>query len=233
MSDLVLKNISIGYQKPLVQNINIEINSGKLIVLLGENGSGKSTLMKTLLQLIPNLQGEIRYKEKNIQSYSPNEWSQVFAAVFSRLGRIPEIQVDELMEIGSIKKNQELKNQIVHWLEMEDLLPKYANKISDGQLQKVMIARALMQDTPYVIFDEPTAHLDFKNKSKVFEILKDLVQKTGKTFIVISHEILHALYLSDEVWLIQNGTLYHGNPQEINQQFQLEKQVLKYTQYGH
>lgn len=233
MSDLVLKNISIGYQKPLVQNINVEVNSGKLIVLLGENGSGKSTLMKTFLKLIPSLKGEIWYKEKSIQSYSSNEWSQIFAAVFSRLGRIPEIQVDELVEIGSNKKNENLKNQIVRWLELDDLLPKYANQISDGQLQKVLIARAFMQNTPYVIFDEPTAHLDFKNKSKVFETLKDLVQKTGKTFMVISHEILHALYLADEIWLIENGRLHTGNPQEINQQFDLEKQVLKYTQHGH
>ncbi|MDO5655481.1 MAG: ATP-binding cassette domain-containing protein [Flavobacteriaceae bacterium] len=219
----------MGYVETLIGDVNLELSTGKLIALIGDNGSGKSTLMKTLLGLIKPLRGDIFFNQKNIQEFSAKEWSGVFSAVFSRLGQIPEIRVRELIDIGSNNKNSELKNDIVNWLNIADLLHEFATQISDGQLQKVMIARALMQDTPFVIFDEPTAHLDYKNKSIVFDLLRNLVKVSGKTFIVITHEILHALHLSDEIWYIHNRKLYHGTPESLENRFSFEKEILKFT----
>lgn len=232
MIDLTIKNLTIGYNTSLIHNINLEVNKSKLIVIIGENGSGKSTLMKTLLKLIKPINGEILFKGKSIQYYTPKEWALVFAAVFSRMGQIPEIQVKELMTIGALANNSQYSREVSQWLEIENLWQKYANQISDGQLQKVMIARALMQSTPFVIFDEPTAHLDYKNKIKVLELLKNLVEVSGKTFIIISHDVLQSLYLADEIWYLHHGQLFNGSPQEIDQKFNLEKEVSKFTHHG-
>lgn len=231
MNELRFENISIGYSEPLVSNINLNVKPGRFISLLGDNGSGKSTLMKTLLKIIPPLKGEIFFNNENINEYSSREWATVFSAVFSRMGKIPQIRVNELIKIGAGNIESETENNIAEWLQIDNLMNKFATEISDGRLQKVMIARALMQNTPFVIFDEPTAHLDYKHKNRVFEILKMLVTRSGKTFIVITHEILQALYLSDEIWLIQNDRLHHGTPQDINLEFGLEKEVLKLSPY--
>lgn len=226
MSILRLENVGVGYHKSLVSDIHLKIGQGKLICLLGENGCGKSTLMKTLFKIIPPHEGEIYFNDKNIKQIDARRWSQTISAVFSRVGSIPMIPVKELIEIGTYKKDEELTAQIVQLLEIDDLLSKYATEISDGQLQKAMIARALVQDTDFVFFDEPTAHLDFKAKSQVFNLLKKLVQSTQKTFIVITHEVLYALEMADEIWYIHQGKLYQGTPQEVDQKFTLRKQVL-------
>src|SRR5690606_29815766 len=150
---------------------------------------------------------------------------------FSRIGVVPMIPVRELIEIGAHNTDAAFTQKVINLLGIETLLDKYANEISDGQLQKVMIARALMQNTHYVFFDEPTAHLDFKNKSYVFNLLKELVHSTQKIFIVISHEILHALELADEIWYIDQGKLWKGDAVTIDQQFQLREQILRLKQY--
>lgn len=231
MSLLRIENLAIGYRKALVKDINLEIEKGKLIFLLGENGSGKSTFMKTLFKIIPPLDGKILYQNKDIQDMNARLWSEILSAVFSRMGVVPMIPVRELIEIGSHKSDNALKDNVIQMLGIEILLDKYANEISDGQLQKVMIARALLQDTHYVFFDEPTAHLDFKNKSYVFHLLKRLVKSTQKTFIVITHEILHALELADEIWYIDQGKMWKGNANAIDQKFQLREQILKLKQH--
>lgn len=231
MSLLKVKNLSIGYQSPLVENINLNVDKGKLIFLLGENGSGKSTFMKTLFRIIPSLSGEILYENQNILEMNPKLWSEKLSAVFSRLGIIPMIPVREIIEIGSHNVDPGWREKVVSFLNIEHLLDKLSNEISDGQLQKVMIARALLQNTDFVLFDEPTAHLDFKNKAQVFSLLRSLVDSTEKSFIVISHEILYALEIADEIWYIDKGKLFTGNPQQIDEKFKLKEQILKFKNH--
>lgn len=225
MSLLNIENLSIGFKKALVQDINLELEKGKLVFLLGENGSGKSTFMKTLFKIIPPFAGQIKYRGKDIQEINAKLWSKTLSAVFSRIGVVPMIPVNELIEIGSSQPDIDLKSNVIQLLEIEHLLDKYANEISDGQLQKVMIARALLQNTDFVFFDEPTAHLDFKSKSHVFKLLRNLVDSTEKTFIVITHEILYALEMADEIWYINEGKLYKGSSNEIDAKYQLREQI--------
>ncbi|MXV38293.1 ATP-binding cassette domain-containing protein [Flavobacteriaceae bacterium Ap0902] len=233
MDKLVLKEVVIGYNHiPLAKGINLEVGSGKLISLIGENGTGKSTLMYSLLKIIPLLKGEIIYQDKSIQDYSQKSWSRIFAAVFSRVQQIPHIKVSELIQIGSENKDELELNNISALLEISELLNQYATQLSDGQLQKVMIARAILQDTPYVIFDEPTAHLDYKNKRIVFELLKKTVEVTGKTFIVITHEVLQALAMSDEIWMFQEKQLHVGTPEAIDLKLNIKQEILKNINYG-
>lgn len=233
MDKLILNQVTVGYPKvPLIRDIHIQLGRGQLIALLGENGTGKSTLMRSLLKLHPIIAGEISYQNQKIEDYSQKEWASVFAAVFSRSKNIPHIKVKELIQIGSSNNSSNQIDKISKLLEIDKLLNQFSTQISDGQLQKVMIARAILQDTPFIIFDEPTAHLDYKNKRKVFELLKKTVVQTQKTFIVITHEILHALAICDECWMIHNQQLYVGSPQEIDSKFNLKKQVLQNTIYG-
>ena len=119
MSILKIENLTIGYKKALVEDINLEIEKGRLIFLLGENGSGKSTLMKTLFKIIPPLKGKILYQGINIQEMNAKAWSEIISAVFSRMGIVPMIKVSELIEIGLYKADKELKDSIVRMLDIE------------------------------------------------------------------------------------------------------------------
>lgn len=231
MSLLEIKNLTIGYQHGLVKDINISLDKGKLIFLLGENGSGKSTFMKTLFKIIPPLNGNIFYENRNIQEMNSKIWSEKLSAVFSRFGVIPMIPVDEIIEIGSNHIDESWRDKVIELLNIENLLDKLSNEISDGQLQKVMIARALLQNTDFVLFDEPTAHLDFKNKAQVFSLLRNLVNSTNKSFIIISHEILYALEIADEIWYIDNAKLHCGGAQSIDEKFKLKEQILKFKKH--
>ncbi|MGI9526387.1 MAG: ABC transporter ATP-binding protein [Weeksellaceae bacterium] len=233
MDKLVLKNVAIGYHDMLLaEEINLEVDRGKLISLIGENGTGKSTLMYSLLKINPIIKGEIFYRDKSFKEFSQKAWSRIFAAVFSRIEQIPHIKVRELIQIGADIKNEKELENISELLEISGLLTHYATELSDGQLQKVMIARAILQDTPYVIFDEPTAHLDYKNKRIVFELLKKTVEFTGKTFIVITHEVLQALAMSNEIWMFQDKKLHVGTPEEIDSKLNIKQEVLKNIDYG-
>lgn len=206
MVDLILKDLSVGYQKTLISNISIEIPLGQLIGVVGRNGSGKSTLGKTLLKIEPPLTGDILYKNKSIARYSTQEWATVFSAVFSRVPSVPHIRVTELIDLGC-NENKLLKEQIIEQLGIGFLLQNFGDEISDGQLQKVFIARALYQDTPYVLLDEPTAHLDYIAKRETFELLKKIVEKTEKTLLIISHEMDYIKEYSNCIYMIGDKKL--------------------------
>lgn len=223
MGSLIFKKVAIGYDKiPLIKHIDLELNQEKLIALIGENGTGKTTFMKTLLKIIPIIEGDILFDGKSIKNYNQKEWAKVFSAVFSRNFNVPMVRVRELIQISINQSDSVNLKSISELLEITELLDKYANKLSDGQLQKVMIARAILQNTPFVIFDEPTAHLDYKNKPKIFELLKKIVRHTNKTFIVITHEITQAMSMCDEVMYINDNQMYIGTPQEINKLIDVE-----------
>ncbi len=221
-----LKNLQIGYNdKVILSNISAEMHKGELIGLLGENATGKSTLMKTLLKIISPISGTITCEGKNQNEYSQREWATLFSAVSSNQEVVPAIPVKELILLGDLpnryaqNKNKNLKTQkleqISDWLNIKPLLNRLANELSDGQIQKVFIARALMQDTPYVLFDEPTAHLDYKGKFTTFDLLADLAHKTKKCFLVATHELELALETIDKIWLIKEGEFYTGIPEEV------------------
>lgn len=214
MNKLCFEKVSFGYDKAIINDFSTCVKEKDLIAILGENGTGKTTLLKTLLKFIKPIKGTITYNNKNIESINAKQWSCVFSTVLSGKNHQPEIKVKDLLSIDKRISSEEQR----FWeqkIGITELLDKYVNKISQGQLQKVMIVRAFMQGTPFMIFDEPTAHLDYKNKRKVFEALRNIVNETEKTIIIISHEIEYSLNLADRVWLIQDGKIHEGKPKEI------------------
>ena len=224
-SILNTKNLTIGYQqkkqdKIVFSDINISIKKGKLISVLGKNGIGKSTLLRTLSKVQKPISGAIYFEGKALNSYSENELSKKLSLVLTE--RLPESQltVFELIALGrqpytnwmdTLSEVDLMKiNTAIDQTEINHLKNNRFYELSDGQLQRVLIARALAQDTEVIILDEPTAHLDMHQTINIFSLLQKLVQETKKTIIISSHEINLALQLSDEIILLTENKVQFG-----------------------
>ena len=229
--NIVLKteNLSIGYQSKKTQNIvaskiDIAIEKGKLAVL-GKNGIGKSTLLRTIAKVQEPLNGEIFINQKNIEKFTNKELSTVLSLVLTE--RLPESQmtVFELVALGrqpytnwidSLSKTDlEKINWAIEQTEISHLRDKFFYELSDGQLQRVLIARALAQDTDIIILDEPTAHLDLHHTIKIFSLLKKLVSETSKTIILSTHEVNLAIQFANEIVLFTDDKIFTGNPTQL------------------
>lgn len=220
-----IKNLSVGYSQTVCSDISAVVKKGELVGLAGKNGSGKSTLIKSILGLLPILNGEIDINSENIENWDVEKRAREIAVVFSRLSQTPGIPVFDMVALGRLpyrnnfaKLNSSEIKLIENALEMvgiSHLKNRFANELSDGQLQMAMIARALVQDTQIVIMDEPTSHLDIENQFRIFELIYKLSKDTGKTFIVASHQIELLLHNSSQLWWIDNGNFHAGFPEQI------------------
>ena len=222
---LHIKDLSVGYSQPVCSNISATVKKGDMVGLAGKNGSGKSTLIKSILGLQPLLKGVIEIHSENIKSWDVQKRAKEIAVVFSRLSQTPAIPVFDLVALGRLphrsgfsKLNHEEIHMIDNALErvgIPHLKNRFANELSDGQLQMAMIARALVQDSRLVIMDEPTSHLDIENQFKIFELIYKLSQETGKTFIVASHQIGLLLQNATQLWWMDEGNFHAGFPEQI------------------
>ena len=180
-------NVSTGYSSKKGKNvigsdINLELKSGKLISLIGANGIGKSTLLRTLTGIQKPLSGEVILNQKNIESYNPKELAQQLSIVLTENLPPSNLTVFELVAlgrqpytnwIGKLTPEDIVKvNEALSLTQISHLATKKHFEISDGQLQKVLVARALAQDTPLIILDEPTTHLDLVHKVSLLKLLK-------------------------------------------------------------
>lgn len=232
---LHIKNLSVGYSKPVCEGINTVVNKGELVGLAGKNGSGKSTLIKSLLGLQPIFSGEIHLNQEEISNWNKAKRAKEIAVVFSRLNQVPAISVEELVALGRLPYRNwmtQLNSDEVELIEksldlvgITHLKNRFANELSDGQLQMVMIARALVQDTNLIIMDEPTSHLDIENQFKIFELIYKLTQETSKTFIVASHQIELLLQNATQFWWINNGEFHAGFPEQIAYEQRIYEQL--------
>ncbi|APG64314.1 ABC transporter ATP-binding protein [Tenacibaculum todarodis] len=229
---IVLKteNLAIGYQTKkqqtvIASEINVAIEKGKFVALLGKNGIGKSTLLRTLSKVQNPLVGKVFINQKNISEYTNQELATTLSLVLTE--RLPESQltVFELIALGRqpytnwIDTLSEIDiqkvNTAIEQTEIEHLKSKRFYELSDGQLQRVLIARALAQDTEIIILDEPTAHLDIHHTIKIFSLLKKLVETTQKTILISTHEVNLAIQLADECILLTEDTIYSGTSEEL------------------
>tara|TARA_R110001583_G_scaffold4351_2_gene25219 strand:+ start:54159 stop:54956 length:798 start_codon:yes stop_codon:yes gene_type:complete len=224
------KNLSIGYSSKkdtntIASNLNIEVSSGKFICLLGQNGIGKSTLLRTLTKVQPELNGEIEINGVSLNNLTNLELAKSLSLVLTE--RLPEnnLSVFELVALGrqphtnwiGYLTSEDLKiiNEAFHKTNTQHLMNMKYYELSDGQLQKVLIARALTQNTAIIILDEPTAHLDIHHTIETFTLLKKLAKDFNKTVIVSTHEINLALQLADELWLMNASKFVSGSTDEL------------------
>ena len=229
---IVLKteNLSIGYQQKKTQliignDINLSIEKGKFVAVLGKNGIGKSTLLRTLAKIQKPLNGAVFLNDIDLNKYNSKELAALLSLVLTE--RLPESQltVFELIALGRQpytnwidNLSEEDINKInlaIAQTEIEHLQHKRFYELSDGQLQRVLIARALAQDTDIIILDEPTAHLDMHHTFKIFSLLKKLADTTNKTIIISTHQINLALDLVDELILISDSGFTSGETQKL------------------
>lgn len=220
-----LKNLQIGYDKPLITNINTYLKQGDVCLIIGNNGIGKTTLIKTLLRQIPILSGEIFINNKNLKKLSLDDISKLISIVFSKAEPPNNYTTNDLISFGkfthynyyiklSQKDNQEIEN-IIKKLNLENYKNHYLKTLSDGNFQKALIGRALAQNTPFIILDEPTNHLDEQNKISILKILRNMAKKMGKTILFSSHDWRLATKFSDKIWYIKDKTLFSGLTEDI------------------
>ncbi|WP_456461002.1 ABC transporter ATP-binding protein [Lutibacter sp.] len=218
-------NLSIGYTSrkevnTIASNLNIQLKKGNLVCLLGKNGIGKSTLLRTLTKVQPALNGEIFINNQNLNTLNNLYLSKSLSLVLTE--RLPEsnLSVFELVALGRqpytnwvgklTNKDLQFINTALEQTNTTHLMHSKYYELSDGQLQKVLIARALAQNTDLIILDEPTAHLDLHHTLETFTLLKQLATNFNKTIIVSTHEINLALQLADELWLMAPSSFVSG-----------------------
>ncbi|WP_273567247.1 ABC transporter ATP-binding protein [Maribacter halichondriae] len=227
---LQTKNLSIGYQTKkevttVAKEINLELHSGILTAIVGVNGIGKSTLLRTLGKVQPQLEGEIEINGKRLQDYNSLELASVVSLVLTEPLASKNMTVLELVTlgrqpytnwIGALSENDKTKiREALERLELKPLRHKKCYELSDGQLQRVMIARALAQDTAIILLDEPTTHLDLYHKVRILKLLKSIAHETNKTIVFTTHEIEMAIQLCDTMLLLDGKTNPFGQPCEL------------------
>lgn len=208
---LHIKDLNIGYKRPVIESINLEAGSGSLICIIGRNGVGKSTFLNTLSGIINPLAGSIFYNDKNFTKLSLRERSTLMSYVPSRLEYLSNLSVYDLVSLGRSpytnifdKKNPDdiqIISEALKDFDLEGLKDRALYEISDGERQRAMICRAIIQETPVILLDEPTAFLDYYTKQKLLFDLSKLVEEKKKCIIFSSHDIELSLKYANIIWL--------------------------------
>ena len=204
-----LKNVSIGYDKPVQEKLYLSFRQGSFVALIGRNGKGKTTLLKTLVGFISKLKGEILINEKSLEEISNVDLSKQVALVLTDRDFDSNLYVRDVLALGrtpylglSFKltdNDNQVINRVVEQTKIEQFVNRKLSDLSDGEKQKVLLARALVQETDIIVLDEPTAHLDNPNRHELFTFLKQLTHEQNKTIILSTHEIDLAKQYVDEV----------------------------------
>lgn len=228
-SHIILKanELSIGYktkkaESVIASDINFELEKGQLIGLVGANGIGKSTLLRTLIKVQPALSGSILLNDKDLKSTTLSELAKQLSIVLTEQLSSKNLSVYELVALGRHPYTNWIGNlsetditaiqKSIDLVNIADLSDKKCFELSDGQLQKVMIARALAQDTDVIVLDEPTTHLDMYHKAYILKLLQKLSKETGKTILFSSHEINLAIQLCDTMIVMQKHKVVCDQP---------------------
>lgn len=224
------ENLTIGYsskkqQIVITSNINITLQRGELVGLVGANGIGKTTLLRTLTKVQPPIKGSIFINELPINKITSIELSKHLSVVLTEQPASKNLSVFELVSlgrqpytnwIGNLSTNDySIIENALNLTNIQHLKNKKCFELSDGQLQKVMIARALAQDTNLIVLDEPTTHLDMYHKAYILKLLKKLVKNTNKTILFSSHEIDLAIQLCDKILVMTNSNVILGSPNDL------------------
>lgn len=225
------KNLCIGYrtgkkEKIVHEHLNFELKTGELTCLLGANGTGKSTLLRTLSASQPPLGGELRIGNKPLEQYTEKERSRTIGVVLTDKTFAGGLTVRELVGLGRQphtgffgRLDQEDKRIIEEAMVQVGIAHKaqsYIAELSDGERQKVMIAKALVQECPLILLDEPTAFLDVVSRIEIMHLLHRIASDQQKAILLSTHDMEQALVLSDRLWLLsyENG-LQCGTTEDI------------------
>lgn len=235
---LNIVDLEIGYRQrsraiSIASNLNLSFSEGELICLMGPNGVGKSTLLRTITGLQQPLAGSIEIAGQDLFSLSSKERARLLAVVLTESSSNGLMTVKEAVALGRYphtnwrdeKSTTDLEHitSAIHIVGLEERAEQPLLELSDGYLQKVSIARALCQDTPLIILDEPTVHLDVRNKREVMELLRRLCTEKNKSVLISTHDLNLAKTFADRIWLFDDGEISTGIPEDLILQGKIQK----------
>jgi len=225
-----IQNLSGGYKTkngitPVFENLSGSLYRGGITCLLGANGVGKSTLLRTLCGFLPKIVGDIHILGKTIDAYSDKELARTIGIVLTERPNVGDLTVTELIGLGRSpytgfwgrlnKSDETVVHKVIVWMKIEELANRQVLTLSDGEWQKIMIAKTLVQETPIICLDEPTAFLDFPSKVEIMLLLLDLARNAGKTVFLSTHDVELALQVADIFWLMEKNRMTVGTPDDL------------------
>ncbi|HET6559386.1 MAG TPA: ABC transporter ATP-binding protein [Prolixibacteraceae bacterium] len=228
--NISVRNLSVGYKKgkqlvAVKQGINLQARSGELIALVGSNGIGKSTLLRTLTGFQKALGGEILLNDRKLSSFSIKELARVLSFVSTEAVRVQNLRVWELLSMGRYpytnfmgsltEEDNTIIKRAIQQVGLSGYEDRMIDQISDGERQRAMIARTLVQDTPLIILDEPTAFLDIRNRYEIIHLLHDFVKNENKTVLFSTHDLNISTAEVDKIWLMLDDKVVEGAPEDL------------------
>lgn len=226
-----VSNLLIGYSikgvsTSILPPLSFSINKGEMVCLIGPNGCGKSTLLRTLASLQSSLGGDVLINNKPLHSYSSEQLAAQIALVLTDSVKIDQMKVKDLVAMGRIpyrrwfhsesSKDLAAIEHAINLTQINSLLDKPINSLSDGERQRCFIAKALAQESPIILLDEPTAHLDVSGRIQTMTLLGKLAYEHDKTILISTHELDFALQTADRIFLMkQEIGIVEGVPEDI------------------
>lgn len=214
-----ISHLSVGYSPSLlvISDINIEVKSGQLTCLIGENGIGKSTLLKTLAGFLPKMGGDLLLDNRDIHSFSQRELARQVSIVLTQKPDVQNLTTEEIIGLGRSPytgffgrlraDDRAVVDDAITAVGIEKLRGRMIQTLSDGERQKVMIAKALAQQTPVILLDEPTAFLDFPSKAETFQSLRRMAHERDKLILLSTHDLELAVRFADCLLEVKDNAL--------------------------
>lgn len=230
---ITLSHLSVGYKvgHTVVSDINLTLQSGQLACLIGENGVGKSTLLKTLTGFLPKLEGSLLLDGKDISEFSQRALARQTSIVLTQKPEVQNLTVEEIVGLGRSPytgffgklhaNDQQIVDESITAVGIQKLKNRMIQTLSDGERQKVMIAKALTQQTPIIFLDEPTAFLDFSSKVETFQLLQRMAHEMGKLVLLSTHDLELAVRFSDTLLQVNGDGLRTVSNEEVTHQMQM------------
>lgn len=230
---ITLLHLSVGYKvgHAVVSDINLTLQSGKLASLIGANGVGKSTLLKTLTGFLPKLEGSLLLDGKDISEFSQRALARQISIVLTQKPDVQNLTVEEIIGLGRSPytgffgklhaNDQQIVDESITAVGIEKLKNRMMQTLSDGERQKVMIAKVLAQQTPVIFLDEPTAFLDFSSKVETFQLLQRMAHEMGKLVLLSTHDLELAVRFSDTLLQVNGDGLRIVSSEEVTHQMQM------------
>lgn len=228
---LLLENLSTGYAEPrgrrtVSSELNLGIASGEVVMLMGPNGSGKSTLMHTIAGLLPPLSGQVKILGRSLARLGRKEVAQALSLVLTERVEGGNMTVWDVVALGRYPytnffgklqgEDEMMVTKAIEQSHLKGMEQRLIAELSDGERQRVMVARALAQDTPLILLDEPTAHLDLPSRLDLVLMLRRLAHELGKSMLISTHELDLALSWGDRLWLMdREGKVVSDIPEAL------------------
>lgn len=236
-----LQDLSTGYRlkgkdKTVSSGLNVALSPASVTCLIGPNGTGKSTLLRTIAGFQPPLGGQVLLQDKPIQQYTNERLARLISIVLTSNSHIKNLTTYEVVGMGRSPytgfwgrlraEDRRIVEKCIQMVGVEKVAQQAFQTLSDGERQKAMIAKAVAQETPVILLDEPTAFLYYPNKVGVMLMLRRFAHEMGKTILMSIHDIDLALQVADNIWLLrEDGTLISGTPEQLCNNGTIEREV--------